>query len=191
MRSMQRAAAVLQPAVTRRADACIDEGMGRYAACMLRGFVPPSFQPGTLGGSPRGQLGGFVQDNYSVGDNVRVQRDLFATANLDVDQSALLKDTWDWQKGYQWRSFRAASICGRSSGREATGTWVLDNTLPGWRGFAAASSGIGGGSRGPSPAKLRAVPFTVTRSEAVAEYEAHHSAHWMFKRPSNGDYHPY
>ena len=55
-----------------------------------------------------------------------------------------------------------------------------------WRGFAAAAGSGPGGTAGPSPAKLRAVPFTVTREEAVREYEAYHSANWLFKQPSNG-----
>lgn len=58
---------------------------------------------------------------------------------------------------------------------------------PCWRGFAAAAeAGRGSSAPGPSPAKLRAVPFTVTREGAVREYEAYHSSNWLFKQPSNG-----
>ncbi len=55
-----------------------------------------------------------------------------------------------------------------------------------WHGFAAAAGGQPASTPGPSPAKLRAVPFTVTRQDAVREFEAYHSSNWLFKQPANG-----
>jgi len=67
----------------------------------------------------------------------------------------------------------------------AAGNWQSDSAST-RRGFAAAASEGSGSTPGPSPAKLRAVPFTVTRQDAVREFEAYHSSNWLFKQPANG-----
>ena len=66
-----------------------------------------------------------------------------------------------------------------------SGKWQSP-AAPSCRGFAAAASEGSGGTPGPSPAKLRAVPFTVTRQDAVREFEEYHSSNWLFKQPANG-----
>lgn len=191
MHKAQHVAAMLRTSVTQRAALNFNQGLIRNAVSMQRDFIPPSPQPAAPNWAPTGQLGGSTQNNSSPGFNPTFQQYSVPAENAGIGKAALTRDTWDGQNVYHRRSFTTASSCSRASKREASGTWVLEKTPAGWRGFAGAStSSTGGGSRGPSAAKLRAVPFIVTRSEAVAEYEAYHRAHWMFKRPSNGNYRP-
>ena len=78
----------------------------------------------------------------------------------------------------------AQPSCQCSSGVRSATCQPADT--PCWRGFAAAADAEPNNRPGPSPAKLRAVPFTVTREEAAREYEAYHRSNRLFKQPSNG-----
>ena len=183
---------MLRTSGTQPAILSLNQGLVKNAVSMQRGFVPPFPQPAAPNCAPTRQLGVSTQDNSSAAFNPAFQKHSLPAENSGIGNAALGRGTWDRQNGYQLCSFTAASSGGRASKREASGTWVVDTAPAGWRGFAGASEASGGGgSRGPSAAKLRAVPFTVTRSEAVAEYEAYHRAHWMFKRPSDGNYRPF
>ena len=177
------AAAMLSATLTWQAPVCGLLSLARIAACQMLTRNPTSIQRGAACGASAGQLGGSVRKNCGIGYvMMRQQRSIMASSLL-ADGQVPSRGSWSCGRGSDhWRSYGVASSWGKICSREASIPWISVKVPSGWRDFAAASWG----SSGPSPTKLRAVPFTVTRSEAVAEYEAYHSAHWMYKRPSDG-----